>query len=269
MKLGMKLGAGMTAEVFVLNCEKVVKLFFESIPKSWIQYEYSLAYTVGNVYYNAPKAYEIVEYSNRQGIVYERVNGSELADLLIADFSKAKTFGKALSDLHINMHEITVDEFPSQKDRLKNSMNKVSSILGERLERLIERLDSVTFDNKICHGDLHLSNVMLDEGVYRVIDWMNAAKGTPIADVCRTILMLDTPYSVECVPYDVKAHIKGILEDVKTAYLEHYFSRSGASASEMRIWMPLVAAARLSEQVPGEKEWLLEIVDQGLRELEL
>ncbi len=262
MKLGKKLGVGMTAEVFVINEERVVKLFHEKIPKDWIHYEFKLAHRVGEVFENAPMAYEIIELEERLGIVYERAYGRELSDLLEEDVTRAKEFGIALAELHIHMHEITARDLPLQKDRFKHAIKDVSDLLGGRTEKLLEKLGTITFEDKICHGDLHLGNVMLQDDKYRVIDWMTASSGTPIADVCRSIIMLDTPYVLEKVSEDLKPMVVQVLKEVKTAYLEVYFKYSKYAYEELDQWMAIVAAARISENIPKEKEWLLEIVDR-------
>lgn len=47
---------------------------------------------------------------------------------------------------------------------------------------------------------------------------------------------------------------------VYNAYLSEYLRLSKATAGEMERWILPVAAARLRENVPGEREWLLAII---------
>ena len=101
---------------------------------------------------------------------------------------------------------------------------------------------------------------MLFEGEYSVIDWMNSCSGNPDADVCRTLLMLETPYSVQAVPEELKQIVNEILTKVKGSYLNSYLKKSESTIEKIEEWRPIVAAARLRENIPGEQDWLLAMV---------
>jgi len=49
-----------------------------------------------------------------------------------------------------------------------------------------------------------------------------------------------------------------------SAYLSEYLALSGLPRAEVDVWRTPVAAARLSEDVPWEREWLLDIVRAGV-----
>jgi hypothetical protein len=46
------------------------------------------------------------------------------------------------------------------------------------------------------------------------------------------------------------------------AYLHHYFRLRPGSAAEYRRWLPVVAAARLSERIPALENWLIAQVER-------
>lgn len=254
------LGTGMTAEVFKIDDSKVVKLFNEDIPKEWIDYEFKLSNEVGELFSGAPKAYEIVTDQNRTGIIYERAFGEELSTLLQKDFSMAESFGKEMGRLHSEMHSISSANLPSQIDRYKSEILESEDILKENTSTLIDKLSSFKDNNIVCHGDFHLGNIMFSGNNYRVIDWMNSCKGNPEPDVCRTLLMLESPYSIQVVPDELKSTVMDILRIVKDAYLNSYLQNSDTNIEAIEKWRSIVAAARLKEKVPGESEWLLAMV---------
>jgi thiamine kinase-like enzyme len=136
--------------------------------------------------------------------------------------------------------------------------------LGKRTNDILILLDEIEVENKICHGDLHLGNVMAYKDNYKVIDWMNVTSSSPMADVYRTVLMLESPVSYHTVPKEIRHLVKEVLNRVKESYLDYYFTNSEEGIESMRQWIPIVAASRLSEEVPFEKEWLISLIDKNL-----
>ena len=52
------------------------------------------------------------------------------------------------------------------------------------------RLDYLPTHNKVCHGDLNPSNVIITEdGTPYIIDWSHAARGNASADAAQTYLL--------------------------------------------------------------------------------
>ncbi|MDA3845605.1 MAG: aminoglycoside phosphotransferase family protein [Vallitaleaceae bacterium] len=265
MEVKEKLGEGMTAEVYEIDRQYVLKLFYSHIPNEWVDYEYNLAHSVGELYESAPRAYEIIDYDGRKGIVYDRAYGNELSELLKAKVSRCIEFGVALADIHSHMHKIVVDNLPLQKDIYFNAIEESRDILGEWTNRLQEMAKDLVYGDYICHGDLHLGNVMLSNDEYKVIDWMGASQGNPIADVCRSMIMLETPYSLHGIPYTLKLIVRVILFRTKRAYLKRYCELNNVTVKEIRSWLPIVAGARIRENIPGEKKWLINMIRRNLK----
>jgi hypothetical protein len=79
-----------------------------------------------------------------------------------------------------------------------------------------------------------------------IIDWVDASAGDIRADVCRTYLL----YS------DLSA-------EVAELYLRLYCEKSGLPKDEILQWIPILAGARLAENVSAERaERLSGIVNQ-------
>ena len=260
MKLGKKLGSGMTAEVYEIGSDNVLKLFLENIPTGWVEYEFKIAHEAGKLFDSAPKSYKIETVGNRTGIVYEQAFGEELSTLLQEDPTRAERFGDAMGGIHAEMHALSTENLPPQKARYESEIKASASILKEKSEKVLTKLSSLETKNILCHGDFHLGNIMLFDEKYSVIDWMNSCAGNPEADVCRTLLMLETPYSVQTVPEELKQIVSEILTKVKESYLKSYLSKSESTVEKIEEWRPIVAAARLKENIPGEQDWLLGMI---------
>ena len=76
-----------------------------------------------------------------------------------------------------------------------------------------------------------------------VIDWPDACRGDPAADLCRSYLLL-------------ALHAN----DLAAPYLDAYCRLGDISREAALAWLPYVAAARLAEEVPGEIDGLRELL---------
>ena len=65
------------------------------------------------------------------------------------------------------------------------------------------------------------------------IDWLDASRGEPAADVCRSYVLLQP-----------------LVPEIASAYIDAYSRVSGQDRDAILKWLPFVAAARLAEGVP-------------------
>ena len=100
---------------------------------------------------------------------------------------------------------------------------------------------------RLCHGDFHPYNVLGEPGEAVVVDWLDATGGAPAADLCRSYLL-------------ISHHAK----DLAQAYVDAYLAADGELTEEaVFAWLPVLAAARLAENVPEETERLLALAEAG------
>jgi aminoglycoside phosphotransferase (APT) family kinase protein len=97
--------------------------------------------------------------------------------------------------------------------------------------------------DRLRHGDFHPMNILGGAAQPVMIDWPDARRGDPAADVCRSYLLL-------------KLHFA----EIATTYLDTYCTAAGMSSAAVLSWLPYVAAARLAENVASDIGNLLEIV---------
>ena len=71
-------GKGLTAEVFKLDEDKVLKLFFKDYSLDAIRREYENARLVNSFGINAPVAFGLEKIEDRTGIVYSYVKGKSI-----------------------------------------------------------------------------------------------------------------------------------------------------------------------------------------------
>jgi Ser/Thr protein kinase RdoA (MazF antagonist) len=148
-----------------------------------------------------------------------------------------------LAALQARIHAHLASQFGSLKLRLATNFAQTNLLDEARKGALLTRLADMPEGDRLCHGDFHPINVLGEVSPLLVIDWPDACRGDPAADVCRSYLLL-------------KLHAEGIADP----YLDTYCRINNEAPQNFLDWLPYVAAARLAEDVPGERDRLLEFL---------
>ena len=116
--------------------------------------------------------------------------------------------------------------------------------------------------DRLCHGDFHPDNVMMSPAGAVIIDWIDATSGNPLADLARSQLLLGKG----ALPPGVMLGwlIQLIRGRYLRLYLERYSQLNPIDQAQLEAWFPVIAAARLSEDIPGEEARLIRIASQLL-----
>jgi aminoglycoside phosphotransferase (APT) family kinase protein len=149
--------------------------------------------------------------------------------------------------LQLRIHDEPGWFLPRLRDRLHRAISRAAQLSAGEIAAMLQRLESLPEGDRLCHGDFHPFNVMGTGEASVIIDWLDATQGAPEADACRSYLLL-----LHNVP------------DTAPAYLDAYMRLSGRSREAILAWLPVLAAARLVEQVPGEIERLVTLVRSAL-----
>ncbi len=202
----------------------------------------------------------IVHYEGRIGLIYERIEGSSMMDRLSFQLDVVRHSASLLADLHIDLHAHAAPEaLPAQSAILKGRITQCHLLSSAERKRLLAILDQIACDEKVCHGDFHPGNVILTPRGPVIIDWIDASRGCPMADVARTSLLF-------------RGHIDGTADSAAKAamelyhrtYMEHYREKAQGNWRDYERWSPIMAAARLREGITEQQEWLLQQVHTGL-----
>ena len=249
------LAHGRTADVYEWDTGHILKLFHNWFERENIEYEQRIARAVVASGVKAPVVSELIQLDGRNALIYERVTGISMEALFLRKPWKLFTYARILAQLHAQMHEKVFDtSIPAQQRRLTNKI-KYADELSEHLKtKLLNALKSLPEGDRVCHGDFHPANVLLSEKDATVIDWIDASRGNPLADVARTsVIALGAAESTQT------SHVmlKIVVKIFHLAYLKHYFALRPGGEREYRQWLPIVAGARLSENIPELKEWLV------------
>jgi len=267
LKPGKLIGQGRTAEIFEWEEDKILKLFRPGISKTLSEAEYNASLEINKKINSSPKVYDFIEIDNRSGIIYERIYGITMLNLMSAKPWKLSKEARRLAKLHKSIQQKIDFEFPRYTDRLKSSISEVDLLSDDLKEKLYKYIDTLPDDNILCHGDFHPDNILITKDNAIIIDWMTSTKGNPLADVARTSIML------KFGDVSGKSRIEKKLIDLfrKKLYLEYikeYINISKVNINQIKKWELPIAAARLIEWLPeNEKRNLLSFVISELKKL--
>jgi len=265
-RLGPLLGAGRTAEVFGWDATHVLKLYRAEMPRAWVESEVRteahIAHIVLATGLPAPATGDtLVEIDGRLGIVYTRVDGPSMLDAMAQQPEMAPALAANFGDLHAAMHGCAAPALPTQRAALARAIDYAPALTAHQKQRVHQRLAQLTDGGTLCHGDFHPGNILLTAQGPVIIDWVTACRGNPVADVARTTLLFRIARApVEDVTRRVA--IEQVRQHFYTEYLSAYQLRRPFAPAQLDAWLPVLAAARLGEQIDGEEEPLLEMVDQ-------
>jgi hypothetical protein len=138
--------------------------------------------------------------------------------------------------------------------KLQRKIQRADALPASMKPSLLKALESLPDGDRVCHGDFHPANVLLSGNDATVIDWIDASRGNPLADVARTsIILLGTISDKQLNPF-----LRILVGFFHTTYLNEYFRLRPGGRTEYHGWLPIVAGARLNEGIPELEKWLVE-----------
>lgn len=263
MAASMPIAKGRTAEIFLWNDRHILKLYRDWCPPDWVDYEARIARAVYDAGVPSPAAGEIVEVDGRRGLIYERLEGiSMLQEINTRPWLLLKQ-ARSLAELHVKIHKQSISGLPLYKDRLRYDIRNTPHLDEDLRSKALTRLESLPAGTNLCHGDYHPGNVLITKNGPVVIDWMTASAGTPWTDAARTSLLLSI--GAKGAGKLVSPVVRMMVRLYHRMYLNHYrLLTPTTTGNELQHWSPLIAAARLSEDIIPEREALIRIVKEGL-----
>jgi Ser/Thr protein kinase RdoA (MazF antagonist) len=260
-ELGNLLALGRTAEVYSWQEGWIIKLFFDWFELDDILFEQRMSRAVFASGLPVPEPGEIVQVNGRNGLVYRQVEGLSMWKTMAKKPWNIFLYARKSAELHAEMHENSLQpDIPSQRSRLQGKINAALKLPLSSKQDLISALSSLPEGRSICHGDFHPDNILLSPTRATVIDWIDASLGNPLADVARTSIILLGGASSDLVKNPV---LKVLLKLFHSVYLQRYFQLRPGGEAEYHRWLPIVAAARLNENIAALEGWLLQTAGAG------
>jgi aminoglycoside phosphotransferase (APT) family kinase protein len=252
---GAPLATGGTAEIFALDERRVLKLYWRGASAAAPEREAERAWAAHAAGAPSPAVLQVVSAHDRFGVVFERVKGQPMLQAMLAEPQRAEALVRDLARLHAQLHAHTCEALPLQREHLGPRI--ALSPLNHRLRTaILAALARLPDADTLCHGDFHPGNVLLTSRGPCVIDWFDAVRGHPAADVARTLLLLQYARA----PRD--ATLESVRKELIGVYLDEYRRVREMSAEALDAWTLPVAAARLAEPIAGpERATLLRLIE--------
>jgi uncharacterized protein (TIGR02172 family) len=252
---------GRTSEIYTWGEQHILKLFHEWCPPDWVKYEARIAGAIYAAGVPTPAPGEIIEVDNRRGLIYERLDGiSMLKDMNAHPWTILK-HARSLAELQVQINQQSIAGLPSYKARLSYDISNTPHLSDRLRNKALSQLEMLPDESNLCHGDYHPGNILLTKKGLIIIDWMTACAGSPWADVARTSLILSV--GAKSAGKQVHRVIRMMIKLYHRTYLNRYRRLIPDTEAEMNRWMPVIAAARLNENIVPEREALIEMMKKG------
>jgi len=242
---GALIGEGKVAEVFEYGAGKVLKLYRAGQPASDARREFGILDVVEAAGVVAPRAFDLEQVDGRWGVVMSYVAGRPFAEPMLADPAGAGPYFAAMARLHAAIHAALGSALAPLRVRLARKI-EASGLSDHVRRRLRDRSGTLPDGDRLLHGDFHPYNILGSLEGATVVDWLDATCGPPAADVCRSWLLMQT-----------------LSTQLADTYLAAYLAVSPLPRDAVLAWLPVLAAARLSENVPDETDALIAMAEAG------
>lgn len=243
MNLEGPIAVGNTAEIYLWE-GMVVKVFKDHLPDTESVYEAKKQEFVYSKGLPVPRVIDVLKVHGKQAIVMEHINGKTIGELVSENRQQTEHYMDLSIDVQQQIHSVTADSFEPMAVKLRSKIKQ--AVIEETYKTsLVYKLESMPNNNSLCHGDFHFFNLIVtDNDEVKIIDWVDASAGDSCADICRTYLL----YSQ-------------LSTELAEKYLGVYLSKSDLSKDEILQWEPILAGARLAENIEkAEAERLLGII---------
>ncbi len=175
---------------------------------------------------------------------------------------KIAAFGRMLADLHLEMHRQSAADLPLQSEMVGGAIYNAKLLSDAQRAAALDALRRLPPGDRLCHNDFHPENVLISAKGPLVIDWMTARRGNPWADVARTHLLISIGRPLDTNP--LKLLLLLVARSVfVNAYHRRYREVKPDPEGQLQAWIPVMAAARLNENIKEETAALLAIVNKA------
>lgn len=260
MSAQQPLFTGRTAQIYAGDADgTVVKLYPADVPRSQAETELRNTVVAGVAGVSVPATGTVVTIDGRHGFSMELIPGTTLMSQLENGAVDVEVAARLLAKQHVAMTRHRAAGLPPQRLQLQKKLRDCTALSNEQRLALLATLDGLPDDDALCHGDFHPGNVIVQGDDVVVIDWVDASSGSALADLARSVVLF-------------LGHQSGIPNGPELAamqlfhrtYVQSFLGGAGIRQAELSRWLPVVAAARLREDIPEQRAFLLDLAVRDL-----
>lgn len=243
MELTNLIAEGKETKVYK-NGDLAVKVFNDDVPKTEVLNEALVHSLVEETGFKIPEIKEVSKIDGKWALSMTHIEGKTLRELMKENPDKLEEYVNLMVDVQLQVHARRIPTLPKLKYQLRSAIEFLPELDDIRKYELLTKLESMPKHVKLCHGDFDPHNIIIKDDEVYVVDWKLATQGNASADVGKTYMLL-------------------CLQEPKAAemYLDTFCAKSHTAKSYVQAWLPIIAAARLKENKPEEKELLMRWLD--------
>jgi uncharacterized protein (TIGR02172 family) len=184
------LGKGSSGNVYKLDDENILKVYKDNWNFESVENERANSQAAFLEGIDTAIAYDVVKVGKNFGIVYEMINADTMEKVVLNDIEHVEDYARRLCKFVKKQHTIETN-FEDIRTRIISIAEKVPYYSAEEFKTVREYLEALPNCKNFCHGDINLSNILLQNGQMILIDMGGIATGHPIFDISWIYFIYD------------------------------------------------------------------------------
>jgi aminoglycoside phosphotransferase (APT) family kinase protein len=258
-----RVGQGREAEIFAWDGGRVLRLLRRSGDSTRVEREAAAMRAAADGGVDVPNVYGTTMVEGRAGLIMDRCDGPDLIALMGKRPWAVPRVARIVGRAQARMHDVVApDDLPSLRELVRTKIAAAADLPADLADFALRKLDALPDGDRLCHGDFHPGNVLLGRGGPAVIDWTDASRGDPAADLARTRLLLRQG----AIPEHMPALIRGLQAFGRGAffrlYLRAYARARPIDDDLVDRWEVVRVADRVREGIDAEQPALLDKLER-------
>ncbi|HMF05061.1 MAG TPA: aminoglycoside phosphotransferase family protein [Acidimicrobiia bacterium] len=260
-------GQGREAEILEWDDGTVLRLLRASEDPSRVHREAAALRAAAEAGIDVPAVYGTTTVEGRAGLIMARVDGRDLITLMGRRPWVVPRAARIVGTTQAHMHGVVAPaDLPSLHENIRFKIGAATDLPSPLAEVALATLDELPDSDRLCHGDFHPGNILLARDGPGVIDWTDAARGDPAADLARTRLLL----TIGAVPEHMPALVRRLQAFGRGTFYRRYLrAYESVRPIDRRLvdqWETVRAADRVFEGIAEEHSELIEILERRAAE---
>ncbi len=245
--LSSPIALGRSAQIYAFENNRVLKLFWDTIPDQEIQAEFRNTCEASDLGVCSMDCHAKVIAQNRSGIVLDRIDGISLTRMPEKNPLYFFKLPNILADLHLQLHQARTEKLPDIRLVASQTLDRTPlQFLGpDQKAQTRQTIEALPEGETLLHMDFHPENVLVSDTDLVPIDWMTAARGVPAADVAATVFLLRDAELMPGISKAKETFYEIVRRYILKKYLKCYLSQSGLSMKAIDLWRLPILVLRL------------------------